>query len=237
MGRAFEYRRASKEKRWANMSRIFPRISRAITMAVKSGGSDPEMNPKLRLLINQAKKENMPKDNIDSAIKRATEKDAAEMKEINYEGKGPHGALIFVETATDNGTRTVANIKSLFKKAGGEVLQNGAFDYMFTRKSVFQFKKPENIDLEELELELIDAGLESIEQGEENDVFVYGTFSDFGTLQEAFEKLEIDLDKANTQHIPNTTTTFTEDQLVDIEKLIDQLEDDEDVQLVSTNIE
>ena len=154
MGRAFEYRKAAKMKRWGNMSRVFPRLGRMIMIAAKEGGGDPDMNPKLRAAILNAKAENMPKDNIDAAIKRALGKDAQTLTETTYEGKGPHGSLFFVECATDNNTRTVANIKSAFKKAGGEMLNNGSLDFMFTRKAVFEFAKTEGMDIEELELEL-----------------------------------------------------------------------------------
>jgi len=235
MGRAFEYRRASKEKRWANMSRIFPKLSRAITMAAKEGGPDPDMNPKLRSMIMNAKAENMPKDNIEAAIKRAEGKDADTIAEINYEGKGPHGVLLFVECATDNNTRTVANVKSYFNKLGGQVLQNGSLEFMFTRKAVFEFHKTDDMDIEELELSLIDAGLEEIEENE-GTVYVYGDYTDFGTLSSAFEELGIELSKATLQRVPNSPVEFTEEELADIEKLIDKLEDDEDVQAVYNNI-
>ena len=158
MGRAFEYRRASKEKRWDKMSKIFPKLGKAITMAAKEGGMDPSTNAKLRTAIQNAKSENMPKDNIDAAIKRAEQKDLASFTEVNYEGKGPHGVLVYVECASDNPTRTVANVKSYFNKAGGAVVPNGSMEFMFARKSVFEIVKTDEIDPETLELELIDAG-------------------------------------------------------------------------------
>lgn len=234
MGRAFEYRRAAKEKRWDKMSKIFPKLSKSITVAAKEGGEDPSMNPKLRSAILAAKAENMPKDNIEAAIKRASGKDADEIKETIYEGKAPHGALIFVECATDNPTRTVANIKASFSKCGGQMLQNGSLEFMFDRKAVFEFDKP-NIDLEELELELIDAGLEEIEIEDEK-VFLYGDYTSFGTLSNALEELNVDITKANLQRIPTNPVDFTDEQMEDIEKLIDRLEDDDDVQYVYTNI-
>lgn len=234
MGRAFEYRRAAKEKRWDKMSKIFPKLSKSITVAAKEGGEDPSMNPKLRSAILAAKAENMPKDNIEAAIKRASGKDADEIKETTYEGKAPHGALIFVECATDNPTRTVANIKASFSKCGGQMLQNGSLEFMFDRKAVFEFDKP-NIDLEELELELIDAGLEEIEIEDEK-VFLYGDYTSFGTLSNALEELNVDITKANLQRIPTNPVDFTDEQMEDIEKLIDRLEDDDDVQYVYTNI-
>ena len=235
MGRAFEYRRAAKEKRWGHMSRIFPKLARSITMAAKEGGVDPEMNAKLRTAIQNAKAQNMPKDNIEAAIKRASGKDASEYTEVNYEGKGPHGALIFVECATDNTTRTVANVKSYFNKNGGGLVPTGSLEFMFSRKSVFEFEQFEGMDVEELELELIDAGLEEIEQNEEM-VYITGDYTAFGTLSKALEDLKIEIKKANLQRIPTSPVEFSEEQLEEIEKLIDKLEEDDDVQHVFTNI-
>ncbi len=217
------------------MSRIFPKLSRSITMAAKEGGPDPDMNAKLRTAIQNAKAQNMPKDNIDSAIKRAAGKDASEYTEVNYEGKGPHGVLIFVECATDNSTRTVANVKSYFNKAGGSLVPTGSLEFMFDRKAVFQFEAYEGMDLEELELELIDAGLDDIEQNEET-VYAYGDYTAFGTLSSALEEKKIDVKKSNLERIPTSAVEFTEEQLEEIEKLIDKLEEDDDVQQVFTNI-
>ena len=154
MGRAFEYRRAAKEKRWDKMSKMFPKLGKAITMAAKEGGSDPLTNSKLRTAIQNAKSENMPKDNIEAAIKRATQKDIASFLEVNYEGKGPHGVLVYVECATDNPTRTVANVKSYFNKAGGGIVPTGSLEFMFQRKSVFELEKPVELNIEELEFNL-----------------------------------------------------------------------------------
>ena len=235
MGRAFEYRKASKLKRWGNMSRVFPRLGRVIMMAAKEGGPDPESNPKLRAAILNAKAENMPKDNIDAAIKRAAGKDAQTLTETTYEGKGPFGSLFFVECATDNNTRTVANIKSAFKKSGGEALNNGSLEFMFSRKAVFEFAKTADMDIEELELELIDAGLEEIEE-EDGIVLVYADYTNFGTLSSAFDKLGIALTKASLERIANTPVQFTPEQMVEIEKIIEKVEDDDDVQAVYTNI-
>lgn len=235
MGRAFEYRRAAKEKRWGHMSRIFPKLSRSITMAAKEGGPDPDMNAKLRTAIQNAKAQNMPKDNIDAAIKRAAGKDASEYTEVNYEGKGPHGVLIFVECASDNTTRTVANVKSYFNKSGGSMVPTGSLEFMFARKAVFQFEAYEGMDIEELELELIDAGLEEIEQNEDT-VYVYGDYTAFGTLSTALEEKGIDVKKANLQRIPTSPVEFNEEALEEIEKLLDKIEEDEDVQQVFTNI-
>ncbi|KFL34960.1 MULTISPECIES: YebC/PmpR family DNA-binding transcriptional regulator [unclassified Sulfurospirillum] len=235
MGRAFEYRKASKMKRWGNMSRVFPRLGRTIMMAAKEGGGDPESNAKLRTAILNAKAENMPKDNIDAAIKRALGKDAQTLSEVTFEGKGPHGSLFFVECATDNNTRTVANIKSAFKKAGGEMVNNGSLEFMFSRKAVFEFAKTSEMDIEELELELIDAGLEEIEE-EDGVVLVYADYTNFGTLNAAFDRLGISLTKANLERIANTPVSFSEEQMVDVEKIIEKIEDDDDVQAVYTNI-
>ncbi len=234
MGRAFEYRKAAKLKRWGAMSRIFPRLGKSITMAAKEGGTDPDSNAKLRTAILNAKAENMPKDNIEAAIKRADSKDLADMKEVNYEGKAPHGALIFVETATDNATRTVANVKNHFKKGGGEILNNGSLEFMFSRKAVFEFEKIENMDLEELELELIDAGLEEIEE-ENGTILVTGEYTNFGSLSHAFEELNIELKTATLKRFANTPIELSEEQITDISNLIERVENDDDVQAVYTN--
>lgn len=236
MGRAFEYRRASKEKRWGKMSTLFPKLGKAITVAAKEGGGDPEMNAKLRTAIQNAKAQNMPKDNIDAAIKRALGKDAANFEEINYEGKGPHGVLVFIECATDNTTRTVANVKSYFNKAGGSLVPTGSLEFMFSRKAVFEFEKTEEIDTDELELELIDFGLEEIEVNDDM-VYAYADYTNFGALNKAFEEKGIDLKKATLQRIPTSPVEFTEEQLVDIEKMLDKIEEDDDIQAVFTNIE
>jgi YebC/PmpR family DNA-binding regulatory protein len=235
MGRAFEYRREAKEKRWDKMSKVFPKLGKAITLAAKEGGPDPTMNAKLRTAIQNAKAQNMPKDNIEAAIKRAHAKDVADFTEIVYEGKGPHGVLIYVECATDNPTRTVANVKSYFNKCGGSLIPNGSLEFMFSRKAVFQFDKTDAIDIEELELELIDAGLESIEIIEDQ-VFVYGDYTNFGSLAKALEDKGIEVKKSNLQRIPISPVEFSEEQLNDIEKLLDKIEDDDDIQQVFTNI-
>lgn len=235
MGRAFEYRKAAKMKRWGNMSRIFPKLARAIEVAAKSGLPDPEMNSALRTAILNAKAENMPKANIDAAIKRATGKDSANFSEVNFEGKGPHGVLVFVETATDNNTRTVANIKMHFNKTGGQVVPTGSLEFFFDRKAIFEFTKPTNWELEELELELIDAGLEELEE-EDGLCLAYANYTDFGNMNNKFEELKIPLIKAELKRIPNNPQEFSEEQQEDIGKLIEKLEDDDDVQAVYTNI-
>ncbi|QOP40910.1 YebC/PmpR family DNA-binding transcriptional regulator [Sulfurimonas marina] len=235
MGRAFEYRKASKLKRWGAMSKLFPKLGKVITMAAKEGGSDPDLNPKLRTAILNAKSENMPKDNIEAAIKRASAKDLADMKEVNFEGKAPHGVLIFIECATDNNTRTVANVKSIFNKNNGELLTNGSLEFMFSRKAIFEFSMKEDMDLEELELELIDAGLEELEE-EEGVVLATADYTSFGTMNEALEGMGVELSKATLERMANTPVELTEEQQADIDKILERLEDDEDVQKVYTNI-
>ena len=235
MGRAFEYRRAAKEARWDKMSKVFPKLAKAITVAAKEGGTEPDMNPKLRAAIAAAKAQNMPKDNIDAAIKRANGKDSADIKTIFYDGKGAHGVQIIVECATDNPTRTVANVKAIFSKNGGEILPSGSLNFMFTRKSVFELEKP-SVDIEEIELELIDYGLSDIEADDET-LFVYGDYANFGTLHEGIEKLNLVVKKASLQYLPNQTVNLSEEQMLEVERLLDKLEDDDDVQAVYTNIE
>ncbi len=235
MGRAFEYRRASKEARWDKMSKLFPKLGKAITIAAKEGGTDPEMNPKLRTAIMTAKAQNMPKDNIDAAIKRANGKDSADIKTIFYDGKAAHGVQIIVETATDNPTRTVANIKACFNKNGGEVLPSGSLSFMFSRKAVFETAKPAG-DLEELELNLIDGGLSELVESEDG-LVIYGEYESFGTLSKAIESAGLEIKKGSLQFVPNTTVALDEAAYIEVEKLIDKLEDDDDVQAVYTNIE
>jgi YebC/PmpR family DNA-binding regulatory protein len=236
MGRAFEYRRAAKEKRWATMSRVFPKISKQITMAAKEGGPDPEMNPKLRLAIQNAKAANMPKDNVTKAIARASGKDAADYTLVNYEGKGPHGILIFVECATDNTTRTVADVKSYFSKAGGSLVPTGSLEFMFDRKAVFEIPYVEGMDMDEMELDLIDFGLTKIEQDDDT-IYAYTGYTDFGAMSAALEEKKIESTKADLQRFPTSPVEFTDEQMVDIEKILDKLDENEDVQAVFTNVE
>jgi YebC/PmpR family DNA-binding regulatory protein len=235
MGRAFEYRRAAKEKRWANMSRIFPKVSRLITLACKEGGPDPEMNSKLRLAINMAKANNMPKDNIEAAIKRADGKEGSDFVEVRYEGKGPHGVQVFVECATDNTTRTIANVKSYFNKVNGALVPTGSLEFLFDRKTVVEFEKTDDLDMDTLELELIDSGLEEFEI-DESTVYAYGDYTSFGTLLKAIEDKGIKVTKAQLERISNAPVEFNDEQMVDIQKLLDKLEEDDDVQNVYTNI-
>ncbi|MBP7506819.1 MAG: YebC/PmpR family DNA-binding transcriptional regulator [Prolixibacteraceae bacterium] len=235
MGRAFEYRRAAKEKRWDKMSRIFPKLGKAITVAAKAGVPDPEMNAALRTAIQNAKAQNMPKANIDAAIKRASGKDAESYLEELYEGKGPFGVMILVECMTDNHTRTVANMKWIFNKWGAGLAPSGSMVNMFSRKAVIQFEMPTGKDKEELEMELIDAGLEEL-TSDDGTFYAYADFTNFGSLTKAFEDAKIEITKANLQYIPTAPIELTEEQLEEVEKLIDKIEEDEDVQQVFTNI-
>ena len=235
MGRAFEYRRASKEKRWDKMSKVFPKLARSITIAAKAGGIDPESNSALRTAISNAKAENMPKDNIDKAIKRAAGGDGANYNEINYEAKGPHGSLFFIETATDNTNRTVANLKMILNKNGGEMVQTGSLEFMFSRKAVIQFPVIEGMDMDEIELDLIDHGLEELAVNDET-VYLEGEFTAFGCLTNAVSELDIQNVKANLQRKPTSPIDLQDLQIEEIELLIDKIEDDDDVQSVFTNI-
>jgi YebC/PmpR family DNA-binding regulatory protein len=235
MGRAFEYRKAAKMKRWGNMSKVFPKLAKAITIAAKSGGGDPDTNAALRSAIATAKAQNLPKDNIESAIKRATAKDAANLAEVNYEGKWLYGVLVFVEAATDNNTRTVANIKNIFKKAGGEVVPTGSLEFMFDRKAVFEMKKPD-IDMDELEMELIDGGLEEIKQEDDENISIIADFKDFGDMSNKIDELGLEYEKGSLQRIPNSPVDITDEQMEELSSLLDKLEDDEDVQNVYTNL-
>ena len=234
MGRAFEYRRAAKEKRWDKMSKLFPKLSKAITVAAKEGGIDPEMNFKLRAAIQTDIIQNIPKDNINSAIKRASSKEINDYIEQTFEGKGPHGVLVIVETATDNVTRTTANIKSYFNKSDGNLVTPGSLEFMFDRKSIFYIEKS-NIDIDELELTLIDYGLEKIKITE-NEIIIYGDYTSFGSINKGLSTINLNVTKSELKRIPNSPINFNEEQLEPIEKMLDKIEDDEDVQYVYTNI-
>lgn len=234
MGRAFEYRKARKLKRWGNMSRTFTRIGKEITIAVKNGGPDPDMNPRLRVLMQNAKAANMPKDTVERAIKKATDKDAGDYKEIVYEGYGPHGIAIVVETATDNNQRTVANVRSYFNKHGGSLGTQGSLSFLFDHKSVFHVKPNPDTDLEELELNLMDFEGE-LEQDEEEWV-IYGAFDQFSNLQKFLEDSGLEIISAEFERIPNDYKEVTPEQREAIEKLLEKFEDDEDVQNVFHNM-
>jgi YebC/PmpR family DNA-binding regulatory protein len=235
MGRHFECRRRAKESRWATMSKVFPKLAKSITMAAKNGGPDPESNAPLRVAINNAKAQNLSKDNIENAIKRAAGKDAADISEVTYEGKGPHGSLFIVECATDNSNRSVGNLKIIFNKNGGQMVNAGQLDFMFSRKSVIEFTVPEGRDLDEIELELIDAGLEEIHV-DDGVVSVIGEYSAFANLCQAVEALGIVATKSGLQRLPAQPIELTEEQMEEVEILLDKLEDDDDVQAVFTNL-
>ena len=239
MGRAFEFRKERKFKRWAKMAVQFTRLGKEIVMAVKSGGPNPETNSWLRTTMQNAKAANMPKDRVEAAIKRASNKDESNYEEIVYEGYAPHGVAILVETATDNTNRTVANVRSYFTKTGGSLGKTGSLDFIFSRKSVFRFE-PAELDLEELEFELIDSGLEDLyveEDAEGKDVGVIHTsFEDFGKMQKSLEEKGITVISAKLERVPQSTTEVTEEQAADVMKLLDKMEDDDDVQAVYHNM-
>jgi YebC/PmpR family DNA-binding regulatory protein len=235
MGRAFEYRKAKKMKRWGSMSKTFTKIGKDITIAVKASGPDPSMNPRLRLLMQNAKNANMPKDNVERAIKKATSPDTSDYKEIVYEGYGPHGIAVLVEATTDNNTRTVANVRSYFTRNGGSLGTTGSLSFLFEHKCVFKVKNKEGVDLEELELELIDLGLSEIFNEDEN-IIVYGDFESFGALQKYFEDNDFEIVTAEFERIPTQTKELTEEQAADIEKMLGKFEEDEDVSNVYHNM-
>lgn len=235
MGRAFEYRKARKLKRWGNMSRTFTRLGKEITIAVKASGPDPVGNPRLRMLLQNAKAANMPKDTVDRAIKKATDKDANDYKEIVYEGYGPHGIAILVEAATDNNTRTVANVRSYLTKNGGTLGTQGSLSFMFEHKCVFKIARKPDMDLDELELELIDFGVDEIEP-EDEAVTLYGAFESFNDLQKHLEEGGYEIISAEFERIPNDLKELPEDQRATIYKILDKLDEDEDVQNVYHNM-
>jgi YebC/PmpR family DNA-binding regulatory protein len=235
MGRAFEYRKERKMRRWSSMAKAFTRIGREISMAVKEGGPDPNYNPRLRIAVQNAKLANMPKANVENAIKKATSKDSENYTEIVYEGYAPHGVAVLVETATDNTNRTVANIRHAFSKYGGSLGTSGSLEFVFTRKGVFKVKS-EGLNLEDLELELIDFGLDDMKQ-EEDSVLLYCPFVDFGALQKALEERGIDVQSAELVRLPNHSKSLSDDQVEDVIKLIEKLEEDDDVINVFHNME
>jgi len=233
MGRAFEFRKERKLKRWGNMSRLFTRLGKEITISAKGGGPDPDNNPRLRALISTARSENMPKDNIERAIKRAVEIEHSDYKEVVYEGYGSHGIAFLIETATDNPTRTVANLRSIFNRApGGSLGVSGSVEFMFDRKCVFKIKSVEQLDLEELELELIDYGAEEVFI-EEEEIVIYGSFESYGNIQKFIEEKGYELISGEFERIPNTELKeLNEEERADINKIIERFENDDDVQNV-----
>lgn len=231
MGRAFEYRRASKEKRWDKMSKLFPKLAKAITVAAKSG-ADPELNAKLRAAILNAKAQNLPKDNIEAAIKRASGKDA-DLSEVAYEAKAQFGVMMIIDCASDNTTRTIANLKSYCNKFNAQIVPNGSLDFMFSKKAVFEVKIKGDID--EMEFALIDFGLESVEVEGEN-ALLYADFKEFGNLSNGIKSLDLEIVSSGIRQIPTLPIELDESQIQEIEKLIDKIEDDDDVQSVWTNL-
>jgi YebC/PmpR family DNA-binding regulatory protein len=234
MGRAFEFRKGRKMKRWATMAKTFTRIGKDIVMAVKEGGPNPEANSRLRAVMQNAKAANMPKENVERAIKKATDKDTANFKEVLFEGYGPHGIAVLIETATDNNNRTVANIRSYFNKCNGTLGTQGSVEFMFDHICNFTVKG-EGLDLEELELELIDFGAEELFE-EEGNVVVYAPFESFGQLQKYFEEHNIEIISSGFDRIPQVTKELTEEQQADLDKLLEKIEEDDDVQNVFTTI-
>lgn len=223
-------------KRWGNMARVFTKLGKQITIAVREGGPDPSTNPRLRVLEQQAKKENMPKENVERAIKKATDKDVSDYKEMVYEGYGPFGIAIVVETATDNPTRTVANVRSYFNKHGGSLGTSGSLEFLFDHKCVFKIAEKEGVSLEDLELELIDYGVDEVIR-DEGEILLYGDFKSYADIQSYLEENGFDIHSAEFERIPNDTKTLNEEQRAQIEKLLEKFEEDEDVQNVFHNMD
>ena len=244
MGRAFEFRKARKMKRWSAMSKAFTRIGKDIVMAVKDGGPDPDSNSRLRAIIQNAKAVNMPKANVERAIKKASEKGQGDYKEVLFEGYAQHGIAVLVETATDNNTRTVANVRSYFNKTDGSLGTSGSVVFMFDHTCNFKING-DGMDLEELELELIDFGVEEIfedsdedEDGnEQTSVMIYAPFESFGNIQSYLEENTIEIISSGFERIPQVTKTITAEQAADVEKLLEKLEEDDDVQNVYHTME
>ncbi len=239
MGRAFEFRKERKFKRWAKMAKVFTRIGKEIAISVKESGPNPETNPRLRMAIQNAKSANMPKDNVERAIKKASGKDQEDYKEMSYDGYAPHGIALVIETLTDNPTRTVANIRSYFNKCGGSLGTSGSLDFLFDRKSVFKIAD-NGADLEELELELIDYGVDELFREEDEDgsstIMIYGGFADFNRIREYMEAQKFEIKESGFERLPHEYKTLSEEQKADVEKLIEKLEEDEDVSHVFHNM-
>ena len=236
MGRAFEYRKARKMKRWGNMARVFTKLGKEITIATRDGGPEPDTNPRLRVLIQQSKKENMPKENVERAIKKATDKDYTDLKEVLFEGYGPYGVAIVVETATDNNMRTVANVRSYFNRNGGSLGTSGSLEFLFDHKCVFNIEPKEGVTLDDLELELIDFGVDEIEMDDDG-IVLYGDFKSYSDIQKNLEENGYEIHSAEFERIPNDTKVLNAEQRAQIEKILEKLEDDEDVQNVFHNME
>ncbi|MCI7168728.1 MAG: YebC/PmpR family DNA-binding transcriptional regulator [Bacteroidales bacterium] len=238
MGRAFEYRKAAKLKRWGHMARTFTKLGKQIAVAVKSGGPEPENNPALRAIIATCKRENMPKDNIERAIKNAMGKDQSEYKVMTYEGYGPHGIAIFVDTLTDNPTRTVGDVRSVFNKFNGNLGTMGSLAFLFDHKAVFTFKKTDGLDMDELILDLIDYGVEDEfdEDEEEGSITIYGDPKSFGQIQKHLEESGFEVLGAEFTYVPNDLKDVTAEERESIDKMVERLEEFDDVQTVYTNM-
>ena len=228
MGRAFEFRKARKMKRWSAMAKTFTRIGKDIVIAVKEGGADPESNARLRAVIRNAKTANMPKDNIERAIKKASDKNTGNYKELLYEGYAPHGIAILVETATDNTNRTVANIRSYFNKANGNLGTAGSVEFMFEHSCSFRIQ-PEGIDVEDLELEFIDFGVNEV-FADDDGILLYAPFENFGEIQKALEERNIEILSSDFDRIPHDTKSLDAEAEAEVLKLIERIEEDDDVQ-------
>lgn len=237
MGRAFEFRKARKFKRWGQMAKTFTRIGKDITLAAKNGGPDPTTNGRLRAMIQNAKAANMPKENVERAIKKATAKDSEDYKEVVYEGYGPHGVAVLIECTTDNTNRTIANLRSYFNKLGGSIGTSGMLDFIFDRKSVFKIANKPGLDPEELEFELIDYGADEVFLDEESgQVVIYGEFTAFGAIQKYLEDNGYEVQGADFERLANETKELSETDAADVEKLIERIEEDDDVQNVYHNM-
>jgi YebC/PmpR family DNA-binding regulatory protein len=237
MGRAFEFRKARKMKRWGAMARSFTKLGREIVIAVKSGGPDPDTNSKLRAVMQNAKAVNMPKDRVEAAIKRASEKDQANYEEVIYEGYGPHGVPVLVETATDNPTRTVANVRMYFNRAGGELGKSGSVGFMFERKGIFKVNA-KGLDKDSTELELIDGGAEEFTWEEDSTELIIQTgFNDFGAMQKLLEEKKFEVLSSQKIFIPTTTKEISDEQAEELLAMIEKLEEDDDILAVYHNFQ
>jgi YebC/PmpR family DNA-binding regulatory protein len=237
MGRAFELRKGRKMKRWSAMAKTFTRIGKDIVMAIKEGGPNPDANSRLRAVMQNAKAANMPKENVERAIKKATDKDTADYKEVLFEGYAPHGVAILLETATDNNNRTVANVRAAFNKNDGNLGTSGSVIFMFDHVCTLTLKKEDiTMDMEELELELIDFEVEEVFDDEDG-IIIYAPFEQFGSLQSYFEENNIEILSSGFERIPTTTVKLNEDQKADVEKLLEKLEEDDDVNSVYHSME
>ncbi|CAM1364804.1 putative transcriptional regulatory protein Fjoh_2560 [Tenacibaculum sediminilitoris] len=239
MGRAFEFRKARKMKRWSAMAKTFTRIGKDIVMAVKEGGPNPETNSRLRVIIQNAKAANMPKDNVERAIKKASDKNTENYKEVLFEGYAPHGIAVLVETATDNNNRTVANVRAAFNKCNGNLGTSGSVAFMFDHVVNFKIKEDSlGMDLEEFEMEMIDFEVEEVFTDDEDDsVMLYAPFEQFGSIQKYLEENNIEILSSEFERIPTTTTAISDEQKEEVNKLLERLEEDDDVNNVYHSME